>query len=61
MWADFEVEGIGRARIRGQCLGMVRNPCYNGLGWSCVWLSWYKVDSSRSWRKACAWQVAGSF
>ncbi len=31
MWADFEVEEKGRARIRVQCLGRVRNPCSNGL------------------------------
>ena len=51
MLADFEVEGKARARIPGQCLGMVQNPCSNGLWWSCVWWSWWKVDSSRSWHR----------
>ena len=42
MLADFGVEGKGRARIRGQCLGMVRSPCSNGQWWSGVWWSWWK-------------------
>ena len=51
MWVDCEVEGKGRARTRGLCLDRVRNPCSNGLWCSCVWWSWWKVDSSRSWHR----------